>query len=273
MIYLSFLFQQEQGTPVKDQGSAVHMKGVRCNGKMVSVSVNLQWRRWSVLLSCARSVWGCLTGGERVSWDRGAIAGPLREAGKGVFNGLVRYITRAALCQMLKTPESKGQPTVTDFSIVSREQWLQIASKSLPDTQVWERTGPIGERRLFIKISFFLSCAQLLHGEGGLWLSGLWKIQTSGLQNKLSCAMTPSNANQLCSRKAISMSASRWKLSDLNKGFFMKLRELFLSIGICLCHGEMSRMDFKVHSKDEIMWNKHFFFFNSQQPRERSMSA
>lgn len=45
MIYLSFLFQQELRTPVKDQGSAVHMKGVRCNGKVVSVSVNLQLRR------------------------------------------------------------------------------------------------------------------------------------------------------------------------------------------------------------------------------------
>lgn len=37
---------------------------------------------------------------------------------------------------MLKTLESKGQVTVIDFSIVSREQWLQIASRSLPDKQV-----------------------------------------------------------------------------------------------------------------------------------------
>lgn len=57
-----------------------------------------------------------------MSWDRGAIAGPLRDAGKGVFNGLVCYIAHAALCQMLKTPGSMGQPTVTDFSIVSREK-------------------------------------------------------------------------------------------------------------------------------------------------------
>lgn len=44
MIYLSFLLQQELRTPVKDQGSTVHMKAVRCNGKMVAVSVNLQLR-------------------------------------------------------------------------------------------------------------------------------------------------------------------------------------------------------------------------------------
>lgn len=44
-----------------------------------------------------------------MSWDRGAIAGPLRDAGKGVFNGFVRYITCAAVCQTLKTPESKGR--------------------------------------------------------------------------------------------------------------------------------------------------------------------
>lgn len=57
-----------------------------------------------------------------MGWDRGAIAAPLRDAGKGVLNGFVQYITRAAACQMLKTPESKGQAAVIDFSIVSREQ-------------------------------------------------------------------------------------------------------------------------------------------------------
>lgn len=49
----------------------------------------------------------------------GAIAGPLRDAGKGIFNGFVCYITCAVVCQMLKTPGSKG---FLDFSIVSREQ-------------------------------------------------------------------------------------------------------------------------------------------------------
>lgn len=119
MIYLSFLLQQELRTPVKDQGSTARMKAVRCNGKMVAVSVNLQLRCWSVLLSCARSVWDCLTEGERVSWDRGAIAGPLRDAAKGVFNGFVWYITCATVCQMLKTQEWKEQATVMDFPLLA----------------------------------------------------------------------------------------------------------------------------------------------------------
>lgn len=220
--------------------------------------MNLQLRRWSVLLSCARSIWGCFSGGERVSWDRDAVGGPLRDAGKGVFNGLVCYITCAAACQMLKTLESKGQVTVIDFSIVSREQWLQIASRSLPDKQVEREHDQYKSKDSSLKLVLPVMCTTASR-RAGLQLSGLWKIQTSGLRSKLSCAMTPSNTNQLCSRKAISMSASTWKLSDLNKDFSMKLRELFLRIGICLCHGEMARMDFKVQSKDEIMWNKHFF--------------
>ncbi|KAF2979807.1 hypothetical protein EK904_012831 [Melospiza melodia maxima] len=49
---------QEQGTPVKDQGSAVHMKGVRCNGKMVSVS-----ERFSAFVSGPRQLTGAGDGG------------------------------------------------------------------------------------------------------------------------------------------------------------------------------------------------------------------
>lgn len=141
-----------------------------------------------------------------MSWDRGAIAPPLRDAGKGVFNGFVRYITCAAVCQMLKTLESKGQATVIDFSIVSREQ-LQIASRSLPDKQVEREHDQHKSKASSLKLVLPVM-GTTASRRGGLWLSGLWKMQTSGLQSKLSCAMTPSNANQLCSRKAISMSAS-----------------------------------------------------------------
>ena len=54
-----------------------------------------------------------------MSWDRGAIAGPLRDAVKGVFNRFIRYITRATVCQMLKTQESKEQATVMDFPLLA----------------------------------------------------------------------------------------------------------------------------------------------------------
>lgn len=153
---------------------------------------------------------------------------------------------------VVKNPRVK-QATAMDF--VSREPWLEIASGSLPDKQ-FEREHDQCDAPL--KLALPVMCTSP-SWRGGLWLWGLWAIQTSRLQSKLSCAMTPSNANQLHSRKAISMSASTGKLSDLNKGFFMKLRELFLRIGICLCHGRMARMDFKVQLEDEIMCNKHFF--------------
>lgn len=54
-----------------------------------------------------------------MGWDRGAIAGPLRDAVKGVFNGFVRYITCATVCQMLKTQESEEKATVMDFPLLA----------------------------------------------------------------------------------------------------------------------------------------------------------
>lgn len=167
---------------------------------------------------------------------------------------------------VVKNLRVKGTGNSNGLSFVSREPWLQIASRSLPDKQ-FKREHDRYDAPL--KLTPPVMCTAP-SWSGGLWLCGLWVIQTRRLQSKLSCAMTPSNANQLCSRKAISMSASTWKLSELNKGFFMKLRELFLRIGICLCHGQMARMDFRVQS-DEIMCNKHFFFHN-QQPREEHVS-
>lgn len=169
----------------------------------------------------------------------------------------------------VKNPRVEGTGDSNGLPFVSREQWLQTASGSLPDKQ-FEREHDLYESKdASLKLALPVMCTTA-SWRGGLRLCGLWKIQTSRLPSKLSCAMTPSNANQLCSRKTISMSASTWKLSDLNKGFFMKLRELFLRIGICLCHGGMARMDFKVESEDEIMCSKHFFY--NQQPREEHVS-
>lgn len=147
------------------------------------------------------------------------------------------------------------------LSFASRKQWLQIASRSLPDKRFESQRDRYKSKDVSLRSALPVMCTTA-SWRRGLRPCRLWKIQTSGLRSKLSCAMTPSNANQLSSRKAISMSASTWKLSDLNKGFFIKLSELFFRVGICLCHGGMARMDFKVQSEDEIMCNKHFFFFS-----------
>ena len=160
----------------------------------------------------------------------------------------------------VQNPAVEGTGSCNGLCSLLTKEWLQIASRSLPDKRVEREHDRCESKDASLKWALPVVCTTA-SWRGRPRLSGLEKIQTSGLQSKLSCAMTPSNASQLHSRKAVSTSASTWKLSDSNKCFFIKLRELFLRVGICLCRGEMARMDFKGQSEDETMCKKRFFFF------------
>lgn len=78
---------------------------------------------------CSRP-FNCTRGAE---WDRGSSRSFERCWERGSLMDL--YIT-GAVVSGVKNPESKGQAAVIDSFIVSREQWLQIASRSPPDKQV-----------------------------------------------------------------------------------------------------------------------------------------
>lgn len=169
----------------------------------------------------------------------------------------------------VKDPSVEEAGNSKGLSFVSWEQWLQIASTSLPDKQFKKEHDRYASKDTSLKLALPVMCTTA-SWKRGLLPCGLWMIQTNGLWSKLSCAVTPSNANQLCSRKAISMSACTWKLSDLNKGFF-KVKRIILkdwSLSVSWRDGQ-NGLQSAVRRWDNV---QQAFFFITTSP-ERNMSA